>query len=77
MENSIFFDLFMGFCKICVLLTWLLGLFFSFVFLPYYTVRSIIEIIKGRTQARSLIALSTSGRHIEMISLPHPTEPKQ
>ena len=48
MENSIFFDLFMGFCKICVLLTWLLGLFFSFVFLPYYTVRSIIEIIKGK-----------------------------
>lgn len=38
----------MGFCKICVLLTWLLGLFFSFVFLPYYTVRSIIEIIKGK-----------------------------
>ena len=48
MENSIFFNLFMGFCKICVLLTWLLGLFFSFVFLPYYTVRSIIEIIKGK-----------------------------
>lgn len=48
MENSIFFDLFMGFCKICVLLTWLLGLFFSFVFLPYYTVRSIIEIIKRK-----------------------------
>ena len=48
MEDSVFFDLFMGFCKICVLLTWLLGLFFSFVFLPYYTVRSIIEIIKGK-----------------------------
>ena len=38
----------MSFCKICVLLTWLLGLFFSFVFLPYYIVRSIIEIIKGK-----------------------------
>mgnify|MGYP001671188040 len=48
MENSIFFDLFMGFCKICVLLTWLLGLFFSFAFLPYYAVRSIIEIIKWK-----------------------------
>ena len=31
----------------------------------------------GRTQARSQIALSTSGRHIEMISLPHPIESKQ
>ena len=48
MENSIFFDLFMGFCKICILLTWLLLLYFFLIFLPYSLIRSFIEIIKGK-----------------------------
>ena len=38
----------MGFCKICVLLTWLLLLYFFLIFLPYSLIRSFIEIIKGK-----------------------------
>ena len=38
----------MGFCKICVLLTWLLLLYFFLIFLPYSLFRSFIEIIKGK-----------------------------
>ena len=48
MEGGFFFDLFMGFCKLCVLLTWILLLFFFLVMLPCYIVGSIIDAIKGK-----------------------------
>ena len=50
MEGVFFFDLFMCFCKLCVLLTWILGLFFIFVMLPYYIVRGIIDAFKGKPE---------------------------
>ena len=48
MEGGFFFDLFMGFCKLCVLLTWILWLFFFLVMLPCYIVGCIIDAIKGK-----------------------------
>ena len=47
MEGGFFLDLFMGCCKLCVLLTCMLLLFF-FVMLPYYIVRGIIDAFKGK-----------------------------
>lgn len=49
MEGGFFFDLFMGCCKLCVLLTCMLLLFF-FVMLPYYIVRGIIDAFKGKPE---------------------------
>lgn len=51
MEGGFFFDLFIGFCKLCVLLTWMLGLFFIFVMLPYYIVRGIIDAFRGKSES--------------------------
>jgi len=51
MEGGFFFELFMGFCKLCVLLTWILGLFFIFIMLPYYIVRCIIDAFKGKPES--------------------------
>ena len=48
MEGGFFFDLFMVFCTLCVLLTWILGMFFIFIMLPCYIVGSIIDAIKGK-----------------------------
>ena len=48
MEGGFFFDLFMGFCKLCILLTWILLLVFFLVMLPCYIVGSIIDAIKGK-----------------------------
>jgi hypothetical protein len=50
MEGGFFFDLFIGCCKLCVLLTWILGLFFTFVMLPYYIVRGIIDAFKCKPE---------------------------
>ena len=50
MEGGFFLDLFMGCCKLCVLLTCMLLLFFFFVMLPYYIVRSIIDAFKGKPE---------------------------
>lgn len=50
MEGGFFFDLFMGYCKLCVLLTCMLLLFFFFVMLPYYIVRGIIDAFKGKPE---------------------------
>lgn len=49
MEGGFFLDLFMGCCKLCVLLTCMLLLFF-FVMLPYYIVRGIIDAFKGKPE---------------------------
>ena len=49
MEGGFFLDLFMGCCKLCVLLTCMLLLFF-FVMLPYYIVRGIIDAFKGKSE---------------------------
>ena len=51
MEVGFFFDLFIGLCKLCVLLTWILGLFFIFVMLPYYIVRGIIDAFRGKPES--------------------------
>lgn len=50
MEGGFFFELFMGCCKLCVLLTCMLLLFF-FVMLPYYIVRGIIDAFKGKSES--------------------------
>lgn len=49
MEGGFFLDLFMGCCKLCVLLTCMLLLFF-FVMLPYHIVRGIIDTFKGKPE---------------------------
>ena len=50
MEGGFFFELFMGCCKLCVLLTCMLLLFFFFVMLPYYIVRGIIDAFKSKEE---------------------------